>query len=156
MSLYPSLDLHTLPPPVALPLLCTVYLSLRASGIKMCTPGVSCSTGLATLACVKQVHVLLFFTRTKQPHTLSTIYSNPCTAATFKSGSQQLLAIWGQRRGQYSRWRQGNNFSGHLYHASHVFLRMRKKLSTLNFDFSRSVNGSIGTKIKFIFHVEKS
>ena len=34
-----------------------------------------------------------FFTRTKQPHTFHTICSNPCATATFKAGSQQLLAI---------------------------------------------------------------
>ena len=33
------------------------------------------------------------FTRMKQPYTFPTICRNPCTTATFKAGSQQLLVV---------------------------------------------------------------
>ena len=80
------------------PCLRTVYLSFRASGIKMCTPGYP-----AVVACLclqvwskyAQIHMLLLFffkneTTTHLPHDVQ----QSCAMATFKCGSQQLLAIW--------------------------------------------------------------
>ena len=83
-----------------IPCLRTVHLSFHASGIKMCTPGYP-----AVVACLclqvwskyAQIHMLLYFfffykneTTTHLPHDMQ----QSCAMATFKCGSQQLLAIW--------------------------------------------------------------
>ena len=123
--------------------LCTVYLSFCASGIKLPTPG--CSAALCLQVCSKhmQINVLQFFHKNKQPCSFPTIYSNP----TFKTRSQQILAsrMANTRTSTVDsfvprlspRWRHETTFSGQRI--SYLFLRMRKRLSTLNLNFSRNV-----------------
>ena len=70
--------------------------SFCASGINLCMP--ECPAVLAWLyrqVRIKhvQIHMLLFFTSTKQRCTFPKICSNPCPTATFKTGSQQLLGV---------------------------------------------------------------
>ena len=119
--------------------LCTVYLSFRASGIKLPTPG--CPAALYLQVCSKhtQIHVLQFFHKNKQPHSFPTIYSNP----TFKNRSQQILAGRMANTGTSTvgsfvprlspRWRHETTFSGQR--TSYLLLHMCKgfQLRTLTF-----------------------
>ena len=95
-----------------------------------------CSTGLAMLASAKQA-IALFFHMNK----LTTHF--PFAAATYVQSWKPGVSghLNGQHWVQYSRWRHEATFLGQqtLHHALYVFMRMRKRLSTLSFDFSRNL-----------------
>ena len=83
-----------------------------------------------------------FFTRMKQPCTFPMICRNPCATATFKSGNQQLLAVRMANKGTSTLdgdTEQLFGASGPHSYSSHVFLHMRKRLSTLDFDLSSNI-----------------
>ena len=61
----------------------------------------------------------------------------------------------GQHRDQYGRWRHGTTFFGQRILYSHVFLHMCKRLSTLNFDFSRKVKEVLWQKLHLFPCIEK-
>ena len=109
----------------------------------MCMPG--CPAVLAWLhlqvwsnKCT-QIHVLVFISQGQ---------NNPCSTATFKARSQELLPIQmaNTRQDQYSRWRHGATFQGQwtLYHALHVFLHMCKKAFNFELWLFKKCKGSIG------------
>ena len=124
-----------------IPCLRTVYLSFRASGIKMCTPGYP-----AVVACLclqvwsKYVctnpHATVFYFKNKTTTHLPHDMQQSCTMATFKCGSQQLLAIWMAHTGT-------STVDGDTEHLrvsgprimNACVLRMRERLSTLNLTF---------------------
>ena len=105
------------------------------------------------------IHVLLFFHKDKttarnlshdMPQSMGYSYvQNRKPAVTGHSN--------GQHRDQYSRWRHGTTFFGQriLYCASHVFLRMCKRLSTLNFGFSRNVKEVLRQELNLFPCIEK-
>ena len=60
-----------------------------------------------------QIHMLQFVHKDETTHTFPSICSNPCATATFKAGSQQLLAVRMVNNGTSdSRWRHGINVFG--------------------------------------------
>ena len=50
---------------------------------------------------------------------------------------------------QYSRWRHGTTFS---HHALYVLICMLKRLSSLNFDFSRNIKAVLRQKLSWEIH----
>ena len=75
-----------------------VHLSFCASGIKLWiprSPAVLAWQPFQVRSQCPQIHMLFFFPQrwSIKPLTFPTICSNPCAAAMFKTGSQQLLAI---------------------------------------------------------------
>ena len=70
----------------------------------------------------------------------------------------QKSAVTGRLKAKLGQYRNGDTeqLFGLVYRASHVFLRMYKRLLTLNFDFSKNVKAVLRQKIKFIYHVGKN
>ena len=111
-----------------------------------------------TNACIDP-HATVFSQGQNHCTHLPTICHNPWVIYSYIQNRKPAVTgrSNGQHRDQYSRWRHGTTFFGQriLYCASHVFLCMCKRLSTLNFDFSRTVKEVLRQELNLFPCIEK-
>ena len=115
-----------------------MYSFLCASGIILCTP--ACPAMLVWL-CLKykgRAHKSTCYRFAYKDKTTTQLpyYMQHSMSCSFIQSRNQAVTghLSGKQQDQYSRWRHGTIFLGQwtLYHVSHVLLRMRKRVSTLN------------------------